>query len=42
MSRDLNGLQEVGLVHRRRGRWMANHFVIEAYLPPITENVHQS
>ena len=42
LSRDLNRLLEVGLVHRHSGQWMANRFVIEVYLPPMAEDGHLS
>ena len=42
LSRDLNRLQDEGLIHRHHGQWMANHFVIEAYLPPLADNDRRS
>ena len=40
LSRDLNRLSDAGLVHGRRKGWMANHFIIEAFLPPVAEGNH--
>ncbi len=37
LSRDLNRLQKAGLVHRHNKGWMANHFIIKAFLPPVAE-----
>ena len=37
LSRDLNRLSDAGLVHGRRKGWMANHFIIKAFLPPVAE-----
>ena len=42
LSRDLNRLHDEGLIHRHHGQWMANHFVIEAYLPPLADNAQRS
>ena len=37
LSRDLNRLDKAGLVHKHHGRWMANHFIVKAFLPPVAE-----
>ena len=40
LSRDLNRLSDAGLVQGRRKGWMANHFIIKAFLPPVAEGDH--
>ena len=40
LSRDLNRLQQAGLVHKRHGRWAANHFIVKAFRPPLAEGSH--
>ena len=40
LSRDLNRLQRSGLVHRHYKGWMANHFIMKAFLPPVAEGNH--
>ena len=37
LSRDLNKLSVSGLVHRNHGKWMSNHFLMKAFLPPVAE-----
>ena len=40
LSRDLNRLDKAGLAHKHYGRWMANHFIVQAFLPPVAEANH--
>jgi len=40
LSRDLNRLQRAGLVHKHYKGWMANQFIIKAFLPPVAEGNH--
>ena len=40
LSRDLNRLQDSGLVHKHHGGWMANHFIVKAFLAPMAEGNH--
>ena len=40
LSRDLNRLQRSGLVHKLYKGWMANQFIIRAFLPPVEEGNH--
>lgn len=40
LSRDLNRLQRSGLVHKHYKGWMANQFIIRAFLPPVEEGNH--
>ena len=42
LSRDLNRLQKAGLVHRHYKGWMANQFIMRAFLPPIADSDHPS
>lgn len=42
LSRDLNKLQEVGLVLKRPKGWISNDKVIEAFLPHIAETEQQA
>ena len=42
LSRDLNRLDKAGLVHSHYGRWMANHFIVKAFLPPVADSNHPS
>ena len=37
LSRDLNKLSNSGLVHRHYGKWMSNHFIMKAFLPPVAD-----
>lgn len=37
LSRDLNKLSVSGLVHGHHGKWMSNHFIMKAFLPPVAE-----
>lgn len=37
LARDLNRLQEAGLIVKRRKGWMSNDSVIRAFLPPMAE-----
>lgn len=38
LARDLNRLQRVGLIVRRRGGWMSNDSMIRAFLPPMADD----
>ena len=40
LSRDLNKLSNSGLVHRHYGKWMSNHFIMKAFLPPVADGNH--
>ena len=40
LSRDLNKLSSAGLVHKRSGMWMSNHFIMKAFLPPVADGDH--
>lgn len=37
LARDLNRLQEAGLIVKRRKGWMSNDSIIRAFLPPMAE-----
>ena len=40
LSRDVNRLRDAGLVHKHYKGWMANQFIMKAFLPPVAEGNH--
>ena len=40
LSRDVNRLRDAGLVHKHNKGWMANQFIMKAFLPPVAEGNH--
>ena len=40
LSRDLNKLSSAGLVHKRSGKWVSNHFIMKAFLPRVAAGDH--